>query len=146
MNVFKMTTVERPIPDYLGYFANAFGGIRGPDGYLQQHETKDGHQFVLLNNSVRYVHRLVAFAFGIYNPRPDLKMEVDHINRNPWDNRPCNLRFLTHQLNMMNNNGEIQALKGAHDDYPMAVGIAWQMRKHAYSSGSGAVVTKPRSW
>tara|TARA_Y100000310_G_scaffold337222_1_gene423769 strand:- start:1474 stop:2952 length:1479 start_codon:yes stop_codon:yes gene_type:complete len=30
--------------------------------------------------------------------------------------------------------GRIEAMAGAHDDYPMAVGIAWQMRKHAYDS------------
>jgi len=118
-----MTTVERPIPDYLGYFANAFGGIRGPGGYLQQHETKDGHQFVMLNNSVRYVHRLVAFAFGIHNPRPDLRMEVDHINRNPYDNRPCNLRFLTHQLNTMNNDGLCVRF--------VKTGYSWQRNKWA---------------
>jgi hypothetical protein len=28
--------------------------------------------------------------------------------------------------------GRIEAVAGGHDDYPMAVGIAWQMRKHAY--------------
>ncbi len=31
--------------------------------------------------------------------------------------------------------GTIEAMVGAHDDYPMAVGIAWQMRKWAYSGG-----------
>ena len=32
--------------------------------------------------------------------------------------------------------GRIEAMVGAHDDYPMAVGMAWQMRKHALSSGT----------
>ena len=31
-------------------------------------------------------------------------------------------------------NGRIEAEQGAHDDYPFAFGIAWQMRKHAYDS------------
>ena len=31
--------------------------------------------------------------------------------------------------------GRIEAQKGAHDDYPLAVGIAWQIRKHARPSG-----------
>ncbi len=29
-------------------------------------------------------------------------------------------------------NGKIEAIKGCHDDYPMAVGLAWQMRKFTY--------------
>ena len=30
--------------------------------------------------------------------------------------------------------GRIEAMVGTHDDYPMAVGLAWQMRKEAYRS------------
>jgi hypothetical protein len=30
--------------------------------------------------------------------------------------------------------GRIEAMTGAHDDYPLAVGIAWQMRKEAYTA------------
>ncbi len=33
--------------------------------------------------------------------------------------------------------GRIEAQKGANDDYPMAVGIAWQMRKFARASTAG---------
>jgi len=29
-------------------------------------------------------------------------------------------------------NGKIEAIKGCHDDYPMAVGLAWHMRKYTY--------------
>jgi hypothetical protein len=29
--------------------------------------------------------------------------------------------------------GRIEAMEGTHDDYPLAVGLAWQMRKHAYT-------------
>ena len=37
--------------------------------------------------------------------------------------------------------GRIEAQSGGHDDYPMAVGLAWQMRKYARSSSQ----FKPRS-
>jgi hypothetical protein len=29
--------------------------------------------------------------------------------------------------------GRIEGMVGTHDDYPMAVGLAWQMRKEAYN-------------
>jgi hypothetical protein len=32
--------------------------------------------------------------------------------------------------------GRIEAMVGTHDDYPMAVGLAWQMRKEAYHQNS----------
>ena len=36
-----------------------------------------------------------------------------------------------------------EAVVGAHDDYPTAVAIAWQMRKHVYASGSAVVTVGP---
>jgi len=50
------------------------------------------------------IHRVVAQAF-VPNPRPDLFTIVDHINRDPGDNRACNLRWVDHQLNQMNKDG-----------------------------------------
>lgn len=38
--------------------------------------------------------------------------------------------------------GRIEAMVGAHDDYPMAVGIAWQMRKHAYDGRPRRIKSK----
>jgi len=45
------------------------------------------------------VHRLITMAF---HPNPSNLPEVDHINRNKEDNRPCNLRWCTRKEN--NNN------------------------------------------
>lgn len=42
--------------------------------------------------TVALVHRIVALAFI---PNPDNKPTVDHINRNPSDNRISNLRWAT---------------------------------------------------
>ena len=33
--------------------------------------------------------------------------------------------------------GRIEAQAGAHDDYPLAMGIAWQLRRYARPAGSG---------
>jgi len=98
-----MVLEEHPIKHLPGYFANSVGGIRGPTGYLQQFETKSGHLLCNINYRTYCVHRLVAYAFGIVNPCPARFKQIDHINRNPWDNRPANLRWLSHQLNGMNN-------------------------------------------
>ena len=45
-------------------------------------------------NATRYrVHVLVADAW--LGERPTPSHEIDHINENKYDNRPCNLRYLT---------------------------------------------------
>jgi hypothetical protein len=43
-------------------------------------------------------------------------------------------------------NGRIEAQEGGHDDYPMAVGIAWQLRRYAHTTGNSAPVFTGRRW
>ena len=50
------------------------------------------------------VHKLVALAFV---PNIDNKPQIDHINRNIYDNRAVNLRWVTAKENC-NNRGEIK--------------------------------------
>lgn len=47
----------------------------------------------------KQVHRLIAQTLC---NRPEGKYEVDHINRNSRDNRPQNLRWVTHKENVQN--------------------------------------------
>lgn len=49
----------------------------------------------------KYIHQLVAEAFI---PNPDNLNEVDHIDRNGLNNNVNNLRWVTHQENMENEN------------------------------------------
>lgn len=45
-----------------------------------------------------YLHRVVADA-TCYNPRPDIFDTVDHIDGNPKNNHPSNLRWVNQHLN-----------------------------------------------
>ena len=47
----------------------------------------------------QYLHQFILSKDGIDVPDG---YEIDHINRNPYDNRKQNLRVVTHQENMMN--------------------------------------------
>jgi hypothetical protein len=54
---------------------------------------KNGNHAGYMRTRGRMVHELVALAF--VGPRPSPKHTVDHINRNPSDNRDANLRWAT---------------------------------------------------
>lgn len=52
------------------------------------------------------LHQIIALIFSdVYNSFKEVSgLEVDHINSDPYDNRPCNLRFVSHLENMQNSN------------------------------------------
>lgn len=56
-----------------------------------------------------WLHILVCTAF--HGPRPSPKHQVDHINRDRWDNRPENLRWVTCHENHMNSITHIRKLE-----------------------------------
>lgn len=57
---------------------------------------KSGYVYTTINNKHIYLYNLIM------NKDEKDKRLVDHINRNPFDNRKCNLRFVTHQENIVN--------------------------------------------
>ena len=63
------------------------------NGYMQVGHTVNG------KFKHAYVHRIIATAFC---PNPGAYNEVDHINGIRTDNRPCNLRWVSHQDNCRN--------------------------------------------
>jgi len=97
----------KPIEGYEGYFidetadvySNKYGDLRKlkprkiKGGYLQVKLCKDGERNHLV------IHRLVYQAFVGKIPEG---MEIDHIDRNPSNNKLDNLRLVTHQQNMFN--------------------------------------------
>ena len=105
-----MTLILKPISGFPGYFAGDDGFIRrndltmrglwceeNPHKHVALHRNGDIHQ--------KYVHRLIAKAF-VNNPRPDIFRKVDHIDQNEHNNHPSNLRWLTTQLNGLNNSAD----------------------------------------
>ena len=87
------------------------------DGYKRLCLSKDGKQkyFVL--------HRLLALHF-IENSRPDIALEVDHINRIRLDNSLENLRWVTKQE--QNDN------RGGIHEFRISKGGLSKSRKHYY--------------
>ncbi len=101
----------RPIPDTC-YEASSTGLIRSlshrvtmPDGrsvpykgrILKPQLDRLDYAIVNIHGRMRTVHSLVALAF--HGPRPE-GLEVRHLNGDPTDNRPENLRYGTHAENM----------------------------------------------
>jgi len=61
-----------------------------------------GTRRIGVNGTTYLVHRLVAIAF--LEPQPSRSHTVDHANRNPDDNRVCNLRWATRSEQNKNQN------------------------------------------
>lgn len=65
---------------------------------IQSFGTKtNGYRTRFVSGKRHLVHQLIAHAF--LGPRPE-GADVDHINGNPSDNRPENLRYMTHSDNL----------------------------------------------
>ena len=93
-------------PDYLIYKDGRVWSKKS-NKFLKVCDDKDGYKGVGLynkrlkiRNKTHKVHRLVALH---YIPNPENKKEVDHINRNPSDNRAENLRWATRTVKEFRN-------------------------------------------
>lgn len=67
------------------------------------------------------LHRLVSD-----NLKRTQGYDVDHINRNPYDNRKCNLRLIPHCLNVVNSE---KALSNSGCRYK---GVSWHKRSQKW--------------
>lgn len=92
-------------------------GCDNGHGYLQ----------VKINGKYYCVHRIVLEAF--VGECPENKKEIDHINRNPQDNRVENLRWCTHSENNRNTS--------RHDRVEARGGTHWYENKKQYMKERG---------
>jgi len=88
--------VQRPQPEYLvdSDIAGKVGEVRwyvGTGGHLQSGGSR---------RKAVSMHRMAWLLYGGSEPQPG--QQIDHINRDPADNRRCNLRLVTHRGNTLN--------------------------------------------
>lgn len=72
-------------------------GSRATKGAIAGYLRADGYRVIRLNKKTMYAHR-IAWWF-VYGAPPAL---IDHINRNPSDNRISNLRKADRSINAIN--------------------------------------------
>ena len=110
----------KDIPGYENYYAATEDGriwSYKSNKFLIPYDAK-GYQKVTLSINGKLqpftVHRLIALT---YIPNPENKPTIDHINRDPQDNRVSNLRWATYEEQAKNRNNRIftkeESIKGA---------------------------------
>lgn len=94
------------------YSASTFGRVRGPKGLLGEHLARR-YLYCCIRHEGRAtrkrVHGLIALTF--LGPRP-AGHEVDHIDRNRFNNHAENLRYVTPEENAQNVTPQIGAING----------------------------------
>lgn len=116
MELFENEEIKQ-IEGYPNYFITSFGRVwsdYGTGRWLKPTINKRGNHaraYVSLGRGNKfYVHQLVAKAF-IENPY-NLD-EVDHIDTNGLNNKVENLRWVTHQQNLLNENTQENVKKNS---------------------------------
>ena len=70
----------------------------GPKKNIAGHVATKGHRQIMVDGKLYMAHRLAwLYVYGEYP-----QSLIDHINRNPDDNRICNLRLATNSQNQQN--------------------------------------------
>lgn len=70
-----------------------------PAGYKHS----SGYGFITIKDSMYKTHRLI---YIFHNGKVPKSKEIDHIDRNPKNNKIENLRVISHQMNLLNTNSQ----------------------------------------
>ena len=76
---------------------------------------KKGYRRVGIDRKCLLVHRLICEAF--HGACPSGKFQVDHLDRNPSNNRPGNLRWVTPSENSRNRAVCLKGMEGVVSQY-----------------------------
>lgn len=119
----------RTIEGFPSYEVSSLGRVKSlprtyvPTERILVQTNRDSYNEVKLGRgTLRRVHRLVAEAFL---PRQEGRDTVDHINRDPTDNRAENLRWVTTSENLMNKGAQKNS-KSGHKN------ISWDGERHLW--------------
>ena len=139
--------MEKAIPGarWEGWYVRSDGSVRKPSARKRNHIVKVTFGCPTVTGHCRvtngchwdgrvahfWIHRLVAHAF-VHNPRPDIFVEVDHIDGNPKNNDFLNLRWLTHQLNCMNNRGQCAYYNKKYKTWKVVVRVQGKRKRLGY--------------
>ena len=96
----------------------------GPKRNIAGNIATKGHRQIMVDTKLYMAHRLAwLYVYG-HHPK-DL---IDHINRNPDDNRICNLRLATNSQNQQNTKIRITNTSGAKGVCYVSSSRSWRAR------------------
>jgi hypothetical protein len=113
------------------YAERLISGSQDKDGYMRVHLSVDGRKYT------RSVHHLVLMAFHGF---PDYGYVCRHLNGDPSDNRPENLKWGTHAENMQDRKDHGRYAAGS--DHPMTKLTEGQVKYIRECGLSGVDVSK----
>lgn len=102
-----------------GYQVSNYGEVELRSGKITKGWDKNGYKGVTINNTKYYIHRIVAelFCEGWFDGA-----QVDHIDRDPSNNRADNLRWVNQSVNIKNQ-GERKKPSKVPDNVVLAMTI-----------------------
>lgn len=99
-------------------------------GAVVSYRRKDGYRLVGINNKNYLLHRVIWLL--VHGTEPKI---IDHINRDPSDNRLCNLRAVTQTCNLRNRSvgkTSTTGVKGVNPNTSRSIKIHPELTWRAY--------------